>query len=68
MLLVCSALAFSMLKGPSERVQHWVWAGAMLAVALWRLRLGTSGNNLVFVGAALVFAGIATVRALQTPR
>jgi hypothetical protein len=57
-----------MLKGPSERVQHWVWAGAMLAVALWRLRLGTSGNNLVFVGAALVFAGIATVRALQTPR
>lgn len=50
------ALLFAQLRGVPIHLRYGGLAAACGAIALYRLRMGASGNNLIFVGLAAAFA------------
>lgn len=65
-VLLLGAWAFGQLQGVPVRYRYLVTAGALGAIALYRLRAGAFGINLVFVGIAAALSVWNLVRALQS--
>lgn len=63
-----AAWAFSNVRAVPLHIRHWVFALACFGVAGYRLYLGASGLNLLFVGIAVAIGVQYLVRAIRTPK
>lgn len=66
--ILAAAWIFSTIRAVPVRFRHWVFALALFAIAGWRLRMGASGINLLFVGLAVVLGIKYFMDGLRSPK
>lgn len=66
--ILAAAWIFSNIRTVPVRFRHWVFALALFAIAGWRLRMGASGINLIFVGIAVALGIQYFVQGLRAPK
>ena len=62
------AYVLSQIRTLPLKLRHFIFAGACFFVAAWRLRLGTAGYNVFFVGLAVVLGLMYAVRGFKAPK
>ena len=67
LIIFVAAYAFSQVKAVPVKIRYGVVAAAFAGIALYRLRIGAQGPNLIFVLVAAAFAVYYLVRAFRTP-
>lgn len=68
LLILAAAYAFSQVRSVSVRLRYGVFAAASAAIALYKLRGGAAGANMIFVLLAGGFAVWYGVKAIQAGR
>ena len=62
------AYAFSRVSKASLATKNWVFAIALFSIALWRLRGGAQGLNLIIVAGAAILGATYVAQALRAPK
>jgi len=65
---IFAAFLLSLVRVLPLNLRYFIIAAACFFVGVWRLRLGTTGYNAVFIGLAVVLGVTYLVRGFQAPK